>query len=87
LLRKKPAVEEISGGNWILRAFGATPYTACDHMRAKQHAKQAAEYGTQTQHHGVQAMHHSHEIEARYSGPDIVSPTVGHQPLSQTTKM
>jgi len=62
-------------------------YTACDHMKAKQHVRQAAEYGTQAQQHDVQAMHHSHEIEARYSGPDIVSPTVGHQPLGQTTKM
>jgi len=49
--------------------------------------QQAAEYGTQAQDHGVRALHHSHEIEARYSGPDIVSPTVGHQPLGQTSKM
>jgi len=62
-------------------------YTACDHMTAKQHSTQAVEYGTQAMDHGVRALHHSYEIEARYSGPDIVSPAVGHQPLGQASKM
>jgi hypothetical protein len=65
----------------------ASLYAACDHMKAKQHVRQAAEYSTQAQNHGVQALHHSHEIEVRYSGPDIVSPAVGHLPLGQTSKM
>jgi hypothetical protein len=34
----------------------------------------------------VESAHHNHLIESTYSGPDIVSPRVGHLPLGQTTK-
>jgi len=34
----------------------------------------------------VEPAHHTHVIESTYSGPNIVSPRVGHLPLGQTTK-
>ena len=62
-------------------------YAVGDHINARHHAKEAEKHGTQAQDHYTHAMRHSHLIEARYSGPDIVSPAVGHQPLGQISKM